>query len=405
LKVVPTLDNAGKLVDQGFNLLNNMAGDAVDKLIKFDIPEFEYELVKTSGLRIYIEYKATHKNKDGTNTPFKGKFDYDVNTLKDTGTELKDELAKNWKGRLNNLAIVVDLGPLKRLMTIKGNFNSEKGKETDFGSKAPAENESSTLPLPEVEFSDDLKTVMEILEVLAELSAGTSGNYQDLVKKGLKIAMSNSANLWEYKFEATKDIPLIKFPPTQSAQDPLRLEASMSLGFNFNAALKLTTDPMQLLPTAGAFFKFHGGLAVMCFSLGAASLYATGETDLTLRADTSPMISLQLKFGFGAQIAVGLPVIGTASMLFMVGVEIYVDSNDSVAVTAFMLFRGQAELAGGLVTVTITIEAKGSVKRELTDGKQRTNCKAQVTFALDISIFWVIDISFSERWEETRQIA
>jgi hypothetical protein len=29
----------------------------------------------------------------------------------------------------------------------------------------------------------------------------------------------------------------------------------------------------------------------------------------------------------------------------------------------------------------------------------------QVTFALDISIFLVIDISFSKSWEEQRQIA
>ena len=30
---------------------------------------------------------------------------------------------------------------------------------------------------------------------------------------------------------------------------------------------------------------------------------------------------------------------------------------------------------------------------------------AQVTFGLDISIFLVINISFSESWQETRQIA
>ena len=143
----------------------------------------------------------------------------------------------------------------------------------------------------------------------------------------------------------------------------------------------------------------------MCASLGAITLYATGETDLALRADTSPMISLQMRFGFGAQIAVGLPVIGTASLLFMVGVEIYVDSTQKVAVTAFILFRGQAEILGGLVSVTITIEAKGSVIREITDGTTRTNCRAQVSFALEITIFWIIDINIEEHWEETRQIA
>jgi hypothetical protein len=33
------------------------------------------------------------------------------------------------------------------------------------------------------------------------------------------------------------------------------------------------------------------------------------------------------------------------------------------------------------------------------------NCTASVTFAIDISIFMIIDISFSESWGESRQIA
>ena len=66
-----------------------------------------------------------------------------------------------------------------------------------------------------------------------------------------------------------------------------------------------------------------------------------------------------------------------------------------------MLFQGQAELLGGLIGVTITIEAKGTVSRQ----NDRTDLAAQVTFGLDISIFLVIDISFSTSWEESRQIA
>ena len=139
----------------------------------------------------------------------------------------------------------------------------------------------------------------------------------------------------------------------------------------------------------------------MCVSLGAASIYAVGNVDLKLEADTSPKVAVTMKFGFGAQITVGLPVVGHASVMYMVGVEVYADSSSVVKVTAFLLFRGQAELLGGLVDVTITIEAKGTVEKT----GNETNCKAQVTFAIDISIFWVIDISFSESWEESRQIA
>jgi hypothetical protein len=86
----------------------------------------------------------------------------------------------------------------------------------------------------------------------------------------------------------------------------------------------------------------------------------------------------------------------------MVGVEINLTTTE-ITVAGFLLFRGRAEILGGIVTVTITIEAKGIVKR-LTS-PDRTDMIAQVTFSLDISIFLVINISFSESWQESRQIA
>jgi hypothetical protein len=90
----------------------------------------------------------------------------------------------------------------------------------------------------------------------------------------------------------------------------------------------------------------------------------------------------------------------------MIGVEMYVDTG-TVRVSAIMLFRGNAELLGGLVGVTITIEAKGTIERKAggIGGNDQTTCMAQVTFAIDISIFLVIDINFSETWGEQRQIA
>lgn len=387
-------EEAGKLLDQGYKLVKDEVNNELNKIIKFDLPSFEYPLVNIEKkLKIYIEYAADSKAV-GKKV---GKLDYNVESFAST-------LADTWKGRMSNLAMVVDLGPFIRLMTIKGNFNAQKSKETDFGS-----GEAGNIPIPEIEFSDALKPVIQILEILAQLS---TGDYAGALKKGLKVAMSNSANIWEYKFEATKDIPLVRFPPTDalynSPQTPLKLEAGLSIGVFFNAALKVTTDPKQLLPTAGAFFKFHGGLQVMCVSVGVGTIYAVGNADLMIKADTSPLISVDMKFGFGAQVGVGLPVIGNVSILFMIGVEIYVDSTERVAVTAFMLFRGHAELLGGLVGVTITIEAKGTIDKPGTPPggpTPPTTCKAAVTFALDISIFLVIDISFSESWEETKQIA
>jgi hypothetical protein len=391
-------EEAGKLLDQGYELAKGAVNGIADKAIKFDLPSFDYPLVDLDGkLVIAIQYKASSKPKGQSQKNYVGKFDFDVDSF-------AGDLADTWKGRMNNLAMVVSIGPLTDVMTIKGNFNSQKGKDVDLGSTNASDNPALNLPTPEIEFSDALEPVIKILEILASLS---SGEYGDALKKGLKIAMSNSANIWEYKFEASKDIPLVRFPPTkalyESPQTPLKLEASLGIGVSFNAALKVTSDPSQLLPTAGGYFQFHGGLQVMCVSVGVGTIFAVGNVDLKLEADTSPKVGVTMKFGFGAQITVGLPVVGHASVLFMVGVEIYADSGSVVKITAFMLFKGQAELLGGIVSVTITIEAKGSVEK--TGAGAPANCKAQVTFAIDISIFLIIDISFSESWEESRQIA
>ena len=217
--------------------------------------------------------------------------------------------------------------------------------------------------------------------------------------------MSNTAGTWEYKFEAVKEIPVVKFPPGILYNDPtqpLKLEASLKVGVYFNSALMITTDAKKLLPTVGAFVGFYGQVTVMCVSLAAATVYAVGQVTLDIAADTAKGPSLHMKFGFGAQIVVGLPVVGNVSVLYMVGVEIFKD-KDKLIVSAFLLFKGHAELLGGIVGITITIEAKGTIER--IESQSRTNCIVQVNFAIDISIFLVINIDFSTSWEEQRQIA
>jgi hypothetical protein len=198
---------------------------------------------------------------------------------------------------------------------------------------------------------------------------------------------------------------VVKFPPGpayDNPTNPLKLEAGLSVGVYFNEVFSMTGNPQQLIPSAGAYLGFYGRLSVMCVSVAAATVYATGSVDLAIAADIKTGPSLRMKFGFGAEINAGIPVVGTVSLLFMVGVEIILDSTKMV-IAGFLYFRGRAEILGGIVTVTIYIEAKGIVER--LSGSDTTNMIAQVTFGLDISIFLVINISFSKSWQESRQIA
>ena len=368
------IDNLGQ---QGYKLLKQP--DA-----PFPLPD-HWDLINIGGsFRIYIQYKA------GTHG---GNLNYDVNSFAPT-------LADTWKSRMANVSLVVNLGPFEPLMTIMGNWDAKKGSEAAFGGRA-----SDAIPRPQIVFAKELEPVLEILEILEKLSGN---NYAGAVGQGVRLAMSNKAGAWEYKFEAVKEIPLLRFPPGllyDNPTNPFKLEAGLRLGAYFNSALQIPTDKNQLLPSAGAFFGFFGRLSVMCVSLAAATIYAVGQANLDFGADTKKGFFLRMKFGFGAQIVVGLPVILNVSVLYVVGVEIYLDKQQ-LQVSAFMLFQGHADILGGLVSVTITIEAKGTVERHFLPGdKTRTNLAAQVNFALEITVFWIIDITISESWGEDRQLA
>jgi hypothetical protein len=382
---ISSADGINRLKEDGYKLANAAK--------QFDLPSGPWHLIDEDYLKIYVEYKATTQNRDPKSTTDRtGVLDYDVDSF-------APAVADRWKSRLNNIAMVVDLGPFPRLLTIKGNFDAKKGSEAGYVGD-PAD--PVDFPAPQLELSDALEKAKDILQVLAALQGG---DYVEAFKRGMHIAMSNGADSWEYKFEATQEIPVLKFPPGPLANDPnapLKLEASLKFGVYFNAALTTAalSDPKKLLPTAGAFVEFYGRLSVMCVSVSVGTVYAVGQCNLRIAGDTKVGPSVDMKFGFGAQIVVGLPVVGNVSVLYMIGVEIHA-SSQALGISAFLLFQGHAELIGGLVSVTITIEAKGTVQR-ITD---QTVCAAQVTFGLDISIFLVIDISFSTSWEEQRKIA
>lgn len=364
------------ILEEGYQMLQG----GIPEEIEIPLPAQPLVLVDEEPyLKIYIEYKDDSSN---------GKLNFGLNALsEDTG--------KKWLSKMSNIRMVVDLGPIERMMIVSGKFDSEKGAEPGFIN-------------PVIKFNETyLQPIIDLLTILSTLSKNPAdpASYGDLLQKGLEIAMSNTADSWEYRMHAVKEIPVIKFPPpaVASAADPLKIEAGLRVGCYFNQPFKLTTDIEQLLPSAGAFLEFYGRLSVMCASVGAATIYATGSVNLALAADIKLGPTLSMSYGFGAEIVVGLPVAGNVSLLFMVGVDIYMDKQVLV-VGAFLLFKGRAEILGGIVTIQIMIEAKGSITKAIS-GPDRTEMMAQVTFAIDISIAWVINISFSESWQESRQVA
>ncbi len=384
--------NQNALKDAGTNVLELMQinlNDGVEgyKLLKqtefFNLPDNDCTMADGGSLfQVYVEYKATI---NGTNRP--GTLNYDVDSFSANNED-------KWISKLSNLAMVVDLGPFSRIVTIKGDFDSQNGSPAVF----EGDPNDPTFNAPQVELSSALQTAMEILEILSELQGPP---YSNAMKQGMQMAMSSNANGWQ--FTASQEIPLLKFPfPDLGPDAPLKIEASLKLGVYFKQTFKVGNDPKQLIPTIGAYLEFYGGISVMCVSLAVGTIYAVGQATLKIAADTKIGPSLDMKFGFGAQIVVGLPVVGNVSVLYMIGVGIDLSST-AISVTASMLFKGNADLLDGLINITITIEAQGTITHNYTPSK--TSCKVEVTFALDISLFLVIDIDFSTSWSEQRQIS
>jgi hypothetical protein len=378
--IFPKLEDLPKITDmasdyvmnikeQGYQLLNKL--DPLKKLEQ-KLPKGPWYIVKTNDVKVYIKYESKGGQQASLNLDI-------------------DSTAQHWLNKMNDVAMFVDLGPFTELLVIRGKFDTAKGKSPNFID-------------PILEFGPQLKPVYDILVLLSQLSINP--NYKDILKAGLKIAMSNSPMNWEYKFQADKEIPVLRFPPANldTAAAPLRLEASLKAGVYFNVAIPLPPTNGIQAPSAGAFVEFYGKLSVMCVSVGVGTIYAVGQVTVRISADTVIGPALYMKFGFGVEAVVALPVIGSVSVYFAVGVEMSLDSTQ-ITIGAFVLFRGRAEILGGIVTVTIQIEASGKVQDRIGGAGGSTTMIAQVTFSLDISICFIIDISFTEQWQEQKQVS
>ena len=79
--------------------------------------------VGEGNFRIYIEYAKKDKN---GNVEEPGSLDFDINS---GGGKLES--------KMNNIGLVIDLAGIKRLMTIRGNWDSENGKRGYLSKTGP----------------------------------------------------------------------------------------------------------------------------------------------------------------------------------------------------------------------------------------------------------------------------
>lgn len=384
----PNLKDAIELIEgDPAKTVMNLLPEGIKKTFNYTVPNnFSFDIVGNEGddFRIYIKY-TTVDNDGNPVTNEKTVIDYVTDPVASV---------KNWANDMHNITIAVDLGVFKPILYVSGNFQG--------GENAKASLEGGAAP--QLKLDKALQKIYDILQFLAKLDPKTAASAA--ISEGLKIAMSNSADSWEYKFKADKEISLVRFPFLDEAYNspvcPLKMDAFFKIGVFFNQPLKIPESIDQLKPSVGAYLELGATLKVMCVSVAAATIYANGSAEVRLSADLVSGPKLHFKFGFGAELAVGFPVIGNASVTFMTGIDMELTMKD-FTVGAFLYFKGRVEIFGGVATITIAIEAKGQVQKRIGNGP--ANCTASVTLAVDISIAWIINISFTETWSETRQIS
>jgi hypothetical protein len=147
---ISSSDGVTRLKEDGYKLANAVKS--------FELPTGPWHLIDEDYLKIYVEYEATPKDAassdpampDAAKRP--GMLDFDVDSFAAAAGD-------RWKSRLNNMQMVIDLGPFPRLFTIKGNFDAKKGSEAGFVGHSG----DASFPAPQLELSDALEKAKDIL--------------------------------------------------------------------------------------------------------------------------------------------------------------------------------------------------------------------------------------------------
>ena len=298
----------------------------------------KFKLIDEEAFKVFIQYGPPAEPSG---------FKIDLNS--DAADDPAADDRKKWEMVNKDVSIVVELGPLKPLLTLKGSFKAEAGKKPTFED-------------PVMELGPDLKDIKEILTVLAIVSG-----QGDIFSDTLQVAMSNSPDSWNYKMSIDQRIPVMQFPDTQminmSAPPPLIIEASLVLGVFFN--ISLSPDPKSLLkPSAGAVLGFEGMIQIQLITLGAIAAYGVGITRVKAFISLNdPVPQFEFMLGFGATVIVVLPVVGMASVTR--SVDLTGSVGNQLEVLAGQMMRGVLSLAGGLLMVAVQIEGRGGVRRPM----------------------------------------
>jgi len=336
-------------------------------------------LVNEKNFQIYIDYGG-QKLPDGKKV---------ANQLFTAALNGSDE-NNRWQMSNKKVAIVVELGDFKPLLTVKGDFTAESGAKPKFDNA-------------KIEWgpNGDLQKIIQVLSILYMLSSENGS--KDIIASGFSFVMGNSPDSWSYKCNIEEKIPVIKFPNAVQlsqlpAPAPLIVEAGLDLGVFFN--LSLSADPGNIIKAgAGISLGFEATLQVLLITIKAVTAYGVGTAKVEVFIEL-PEAKPTFKFtmGFGATVAVQLPMVGYVSLTRVISLGVSIDQGTTM--TVGQMLRGVLTIAGGLSSVTVQVEASGTVT-DKNGGVSPTKWTATVrgVFTLDVTVAFVLSWDFSQDFQ------
>lgn len=362
------------------------------------------DIVHSGSSRLYVDYSDAA----GSGDTCEIKYSFDSTA------------AVPWTAVSKNHSLVVDLGGFNSIVTVTTEFDAAYGKKP-------------TMPKPKTKFGSVLQPIIDLLSFLGG---------QDIAQ-ALAVSMSNlNTTSWQPKLQGILEVEIefktfatqppefeVKIahaglgsepePETPEPLPVLKLGCDIGLKAYFNMSpqsltvthpdgspatseeiAEATTDMIS----SGAQLEIEGELHILVYTItpNVAGVYFVGILGFEFGIDSQEGKSFAFKVAVGLEIAAQWPVVGEVSVMMAIGLEMEWSDTGS-GVFALMIFKGEAELLGGIIVIGIHIEAKGGQETETNaSGEKETYAICEVEFAVEVSLAFVIHFEFDETWQEKR---
>jgi len=379
-------------------------------------PGYTRDIVHSGNSRLYVDYSDAAGSGDTSEVD----YSFDSNA------------PVPWTATTKNHSLVVDLAGLNSLVTVTTEFDAAYGQKP-------------SMPRPRTKFGSILQPIVDMLSFLGGQDIG----------QALGVSMSNlNTSSWQRKLQGIMEIE-IEFKAYATAPPKFEVKIAHAgldgssplpgpgepeveplpvfiLGCNIALKAYMNMLPQSLTAThrdgspatpaelatattdmisSGATLEIEGELHILCYTIipNVAGVYFFGMLGFEFGIDSVKMVTMEFKIAVGLEVRAQWPVVGEVSVLMAVGLEMEWSSGGTgpaAGVFALIIFKGEAELLGGIIVIGIQIEAKGGVEKETnSSGILETYAVVEVEFAVEISLAFVIHFEFDETWQDKRQTA